>query len=141
MPWVIILSTAAALLGFYLGVQSKAVAKRKALDKEKKMVEKLHTTEYKKCPPPPPPSRVIREGKKPVPPKNPENEFSHMEPSFYYKKKTFVKTNKCKNCKVIGYNVDIASYKPCPKCGGKVKTHGVCKWDKKSKTWIETTAK
>jgi len=53
----IAIGTAGALLGFYLGVRSKAVAKRKALDKKKRQVENLNTFVNRNAPPPPPPPK------------------------------------------------------------------------------------
>lgn len=126
---VIGIATGTALLGFFLGVQSKAVAKRKSIDKERKQVESLGTITHRNAPPPPPP----RASKK-------ETSYKHMKPSMYYSSDTFVETNYCKNCRVIGYKMDIATYRPCPKCGGKIKGHAVCKWDQSSKTWVKTTA-
>lgn len=128
---VIGIATGATLLGFFLGVRSKAVAKRKAIDKERRQVESLSTITHRNAPPPPPQPRAS----------NRETSYKHMKPSMYYSKDTFVETNYCKNCKVIGYKMDIATYRPCPKCGGKVRRHEVCKWDKNSGTWVETTAR
>jgi hypothetical protein len=142
---VIGIATGATLLGFFLGVRSKAVAKRKAIDKERRQVESLTTITNKKCPPPPPPPRVIREGANILPPppraSKRETNYKHMKPGIYYTKNTFVNTTICKNCKVIGHRMDMGTYRPCPKCGGTVKNHNVSKWDSKTKTWVKTTAR
>ena len=153
---IIGIATVATLLGFVLGVRSKAVAKTKARDKERKMVEDstpkglgiatIRPPENPsnfpghKSPPPPPPSRVIKEGKSLRAPKKKETSYEHMKPGIYYKRDTFVETSICKSCKVIAHRMDMATYRPCPKCGGKVKNHNVSKWDNTNKEWIETTA-
>lgn len=131
----------ATLLGFFLGVRSKAVAKRKAIDKERRQVERLSTITHRNAPPPPPPPRVIREGIIPAPPKAPKEEtnYNYLSPGILYKKRTFVNTNICKSCNTIALYSDMWEHRPCPSCGGKVKKHKPCKWQ--GGKWIETTAK
>jgi hypothetical protein len=180
MPWVIILSTVAALLGFFLGVRSKAVSKRRATEREKKEV---YGSSYKALPPPPAPKprkekikipvesytdhvnsqvekmvNVINEHDSPhdkmrkmeainkeleAKPKPKEPQYTHKKPRSWstYEFGTFAKTSICHNCKVIAYYADMWTHQPCPGCGGEPGRHKPSKWDEKTKTWVETTAR
>ena len=124
MILAIAIGTAGALLGFYLGVRSKAVAKKKAIDKEKKQVESLKTIVNRKAPPPP--QKV-------------ETNYKHKKPGLLstYSPNTFAKTSICLSCNTIAYFADMWSNDPCPYCGGRVKSYKACKWN--GKKWIEST--
>ncbi len=122
---IIVLITAALLLGFFLGVRSKAVSKRKEIKKEREQVQSIKEAVYEA----------------PPPPQNKEVEYRHVAPSFYssYKKNTFVETNKCKNCNTIAYECDMWRFEPCPSCGGVVKPYSVCKWE--GGKWVESSVR
>jgi len=140
---IIVIATLAALLGFFLGVRSKAVSKRRAIDKEKRQVESLLTITHT-SPPPPPPDRFIREGEIPSPPRdNDVVNHKHKKPGKWssYNSGTFAKTSVCTNCRAIAYYAEMWSHEPCPYCGGAVKNNKPSRWDENSKTWIESTAK
>ena len=143
-----ILSLLAFSIGFFVGLKVKAQLKESKKEKIKeftiangvKMSMERAKEEFDaenlpghRNAPPPPPIRVIKEGEKPR-----EKQIEHIKPDMYYDKGTFVKTNKCSNCKAIGMHSDMWSHNPCPKCGGNVRTNGAAKWN--DGKWEESKA-
>jgi len=105
----------AALLGFYLGVRSKAMPRRKN-----------NLPDYRNPPPPLPTKKVG---------------LNHVSPGIMYVIDTFVTVCECSNCGAIGHDHDMYTHNPCPKCGGRVEeSSSAAKWSEIDgvKQWIKS---
>lgn len=133
-----IIALIAFAIGFILGLRSKAQAKIKRRESTKQgnvyVKDRANLPGHRQAPPPPPVPRIIREGEQPPKPLLERDLFlidkkrNYVRPGYGYDKGTFASVNKCSNCHAIGYEYDMHTVNPCPKCGGKVKGHGAAKW-------------